>query len=503
MLVLVATVATLLASCVNDGASLGKSGAKFTEIYDSKKVASGYYDVTSHDTVKLGSAEILDTAGKLVLYRASDSVKLYNIDDNNVCLTLPYHESDEYELYDEEYLVVWNTEDAEGVVYNSDGEKLSDLEEGYADNYYEEGALVAGDSVYVLREGELVNTYNIKPEGNNFINPSLYTFGEHYAHRITGDAVRFFDSDMREVSALLIPGGVSDVACYQFGNGKALIYYRESADGDDYSYSLDSKRWCITQGIFDVKSGKLDKVEDDVMLAYVFENRAYADFSEIGMRDSCEYLLLYLPIYNKKLVVDEDEMGACIIDANGKIGYELGSFIPGQMGIPVSFAGANCYAVQTDLACKILSLDGEEIASFDGTDLVLKKSFGYVMQGSEGKSSLSLLDKDGDVEHSYTSATVLVNDYHAVIYSVGTNYYRYIGSDEPTAIRDYLALGVYVGEDGRLYDLMGNDLLGEEISDWSITASTKTTLLIRVKYKALNAGQLYGYVRITIDGGKS
>lgn len=499
MLVLVATLATLLASCENGSTRLGNTGGKFKEIYDSEKIATGYYDVLECENVKLGNAEILDTSGKLVLYRMNDSVKLYNIDDNNVCLTLPHNANNEYELYEAEYFSVWNTTDSEGALYNSKGKKLSDLKDGYMGRDYNASTFVCGDSAYVLKDGKIAKTYNIKPNGNSFIDPSLYTFGEHYAHRITNGAVRFFDENMREVSSLEIPGGASDVTCYQFGNGRALIFYREATDGEDYSYSLNSEKWRITQGVFDIELGKLNEIEEDVVVAYILENREMAKLANIGIANSVEYLLLYLPIYDKMLATDEDDMRVCTIDANGNMGYALDSFIPGQIGMPVGFAGANCYAVQTDLACKILSLDGEEIASFDGEDLVLKKSFGYVKQSGEDSGSLTILDKDGKVKHSYTNASVLANGYNTVIYATLGSSYRYIDSDEPSIISDYLACGIYVGTDKRLYDLAGNDLLGAEISNWRIISSSETTVLLHYKSSTTNK---YEYLRITIDGGK-
>jgi hypothetical protein len=77
--------------------------------------------------------------------------------------------------------------------------------------------------------------------------------------------------------------------------------------------------------------------------------------------------------------------------------------------------------------------------------------------------------------------------------------YRYVGSDEPTPINVYLACGIYVGADDRLYDLAGNDLLGAEISDWRIISSSETTVLLHYKSSTTKK---YEYLRITIDGGK-
>ncbi len=492
MLLLLCMLSVMLASCKKDGEN--GSELTFSDVYSSDFIATENYDV-SFETIKLGGSDIQKVSGRVVQYYNDSRYCFYDIDRNNVFLTVnrDLTKTQQFSILLSEYACVkeWSrNSDYEAVkIYNLSGEEVLSLDPE-ADIYGSGNVIYENNNAYVMKDGANVAKFTVP----NYFDTEEFTYTEKFAYAVREGYIAFYDESFAPMARIDLPPGAENVTCRVIAKDRVIVFYtRELSDGsEEYSYIEDSVKYELYQAVYDPVEETTEPLGDDIYVLYVLCDTANGGLCDYGFSDEIDNVVIYSPIVDGKVVTDEKYMRCALMDADGKLGAHIDEFFDDQVGMAVSMRGSGYFITELKAGCAAVTPDGDISETFLIDEAIFPKSFGYVMLTEEG---VTVYDKNFENAEEYPGATIAENGYDGVIINTDYGAYYYCTADKQVQVR-YIGFGVYIASDQVMYSLSGNKL-ESNVSEYEVVAKTRSAMLIVYKDEAG-----YKYARITWGEGE-
>ena len=344
-----------------------------------------------------GSYYSRSSYNELFFFKNKDGdVKIYNVDENEVILTIDYKEFvslDCFECFGVSFVMVVTKEKNKDnnyeyttTLYSSSGDKVASADGQYDSDDKETGfdLFQFNGTIYRTdRDGKCTKVCDTIVNGNlSFDYKTIKT--DKYYYAIGDSSVTVYDHALNKLFNWQCPYETYDCSINALNGGKFLIQYilllPDDATKYDIIYEEDdsAKKAELVSLIVDSATGKEKKINLDYAVYYTATaDQILEEDVDDNLPDGVDTVAYIIPIENKRIVVDLNKYQFVAIDANGKVCGKLYSDLEGNIGMPSVIADNRAVYRNASGDFFLIDFDGRVISKFNG---YVNASYSYMVQ---------------------------------------------------------------------------------------------------------------------------
>ena len=323
---------------------------------------------------------------ELLFFKNSDGdVKIYNVDKNEVILTIDYKEFvslDCFDCFGVSFAMVVtkernkdNSYEYTTTLYSSNGDKVAS-----ADGQYDSDDKKTGFDLFQFnskiyrtdRDGKCTEVCDTIVNGNLSFDAKTVKTDKYY-YAIGSSSVTVYDLSLNKLFFWQCPYDTYDCSINPLNGGKFLIQYILLLPDDAAKYDIiyeeddSAKKAELVSIILDSATGKEKKVSLDYAVYYTATaDQILEEDPGDNLPDGVETVAYIMPIENKRIVVDQSKFQFVAMDANGKVAGKLYSDLEGNVGMPSVIANNRAVYKNASGDRFLIDFDGRVISKFNG-----------------------------------------------------------------------------------------------------------------------------------------